>query len=59
MLRVCESMALIGVHNELRRHMFVAQRMPELKGLGRRTLPIAVAHNSQRRRMHLADKVDR
>src|SRR5665213_3985651 len=39
-----EAVAFIGINHELRRHMLVAERMPELEGLGRRALAVAVAN---------------
>ena len=57
--RIGKPVAFIGIDNELGWHMLIAQRMPELVGLGRRALAIPVAHHHQRRRVGLLDEVDR
>src|SRR5271165_4091041 len=51
-------MAFVGVNDQLRRDVFVPQRMPELEGLRRRTLAIPIADDDKRGRLDLADKVD-
>ena len=43
-----KTVALVGVNDQLRGDVKVAQSMPEFKGLGRGTLAIAVAHDRKR-----------
>ena len=40
-----EAMALVGIDNQLSRDAEVAKRVPELVGLRRRTLAVAIAYD--------------
>src|SRR5580698_7665973 len=51
-----EVMALVWINHQLRGHMLVAQRMPELKGLRHRAFAVAVAYDDKGRRLDLVDK---
>src|SRR5580704_9668453 len=56
--RIDEAMTFVGIDDQLRRHMLVAQRMPELEGLGRRAFAVAIADHNQRRRLDALDETD-
>ena len=53
-----EAVALVGVDDQLRGHMTVAQRVPELVRLGRGTLSVAVSNHHQGGRVRLLDEFD-
>src|SRR5664279_2096750 len=58
-LRRSEAVSLIGIYHQLGRDVLGLERMPELKRLRRGTLPVAIANHDQRRRLDLADEIDR
>src|SRR5271154_2068132 len=53
-----EVMAFVGVDDQLRWNMLIAQRVPELEGLGHGTFAVAVADHDERWRFDFADEVD-
>src|ERR1041384_2062681 len=57
--RVAHQVALAGVDHELGRHAERLERVPQLVGLRRRTLAVALADHDQRRRGHSLDERDR
>src|SRR5438270_9982874 len=58
-LGLVKCMALAGIDNQFRANAKGLQSMPELERLRRWTLRIPLAHDDQRRRLHLLDKCNR
>ena len=56
--RIDKAVAFIGVNDELRGHVLIAKRMPELVGLRRGTFAVTVADHHQRGSVGLLDEVD-
>ena len=50
MCRVNKAVALVGVDDQLRGNVEIAQGMPEFKGLGSRTFAVAIAYDRKRGR---------
>ena len=48
MFRIDESVAFVWIHDELGGHVLVAERVPELEGLGRRAFTVAITDDNQR-----------
>src|SRR5258708_864083 len=59
MLWVVEPVAFAGIENEFRLHSQRLERVPKLVRLRRRALRISIAHNHERRRLHVLDEIDR
>src|SRR5579863_4092501 len=58
-LRLVKPVPLARIHHQPRLHPQTLQRVPVFKRLWRRTLPVAIAHHHQRRRLHVLHKIDR